>query len=333
MGENISTNGSGSDEIDLGQLIQMIRRGFRKLFEVFLRFFLYLKKNLLILVGLGVLGILLGFGLKQITSEKMKTEVIVRPNVESKDYLYDVVAEIQANIKAKNKAFFDRLDIDIEKLKGFKIVIESIGDKNSKLEDELKYLELLKGLDISNSVTDIVRDEILSRNSLNHKITFFYKDGTEGNQSAKKIMEYINSNPYFNELIDVYLENAKNRIEKNSNLISQLDELILQYSTNLAAEENQPNDGRIVLDGEEEMDIRSLFDLKRDLIRDIEAKKLELKTRENAIKVINFGQPQEVVISFFGKTLVLVPLILVSLFFVFSILGYLNKKASALHGT
>ncbi|WP_343486897.1 hypothetical protein [Allomuricauda sp. d1] len=331
MADNAQKTSNSSDEIDLGQLFQMIGNFFNRIFRGFLRFFLYIKKNFFILLGLVILGVAVGFGLKQISSEKMKTEVIVRPNIESKDYLYDVVAEIQANIKAKNRAFFEPLGIDIEKLKGFEAKVESLGDKNSKLEDELKYLELLKGLDISREVGDVIKDEILSRNSLNHKITFFYKDGTGGHESAKKLMEYINSNPYFNELIAVYLDNAKDRIQKDTELIKQLDELIAQYAANLAAEKNQQNTGQITLSDEEQVDLPALFELKNNLIRDIEAKNVELKTRENAIKVINFGKPQKVKIPFFGKTLVLLPLLFVGGFFLWSILKYLNQKASELN--
>ncbi len=328
--QNTPKQNNPSDEIDLGQLFKLIGKGFNRIFIGLLRFFLYIKKNIFILIGLGVLGILAGYGLKQISSAKMKTEVIVRPNIESKDYLYDVVAEIEANIKAKNKAFFEPLDIEIEALKGFEITVVSLGDKKSKLEDELKYLELLRGLDVSGAVSDVVRNEILSRNSLNHKITFSYKDNALGYESAKKLMEYINSNPYFNELIEVYLDNAENRIQENKALIKQLDELITQYSSNLAAEENRKSESRIVLENEEQLDIRELFDLKNELIQDIELKNLELKTRENAIKVINFGQPQEVKKPFFEDILVAVPLILVGGFFAWSFLKYLDRAARAL---
>ena len=324
------TNNNGSDEIDLGQLFQLMGKAFNRLFINFLRFFLYIKRNIFILIGLLILGVAAGICLKMITSEKMKTEVIVRPNIESKDYLYDVVAEIQANVKAKNHAFFDTLDIDIESLKGFDVTVESLGNKKNKLEDELKYLELLKGLDISGTISDVVRNEILSRNSLNHKITFFYNNGTKGHEAANKLMEYINSNPYFNELIAIYVDNAKNRIVENKALIQQLDELIAQFATNLASNKNNRSESRIILEHEDQMDIRELFDLKNSLIKDIESKNVELKTRENAIKMINFGKPQKVKISLLGKTFVLVPLVFVGIFFLWSLLKYLNTKASLL---
>lgn len=323
-------NNSSSDEIHLGQLFQFIERGFNKVFVGVLRFFLFFKKNMIVLLGLGLVGIAIGYGLKQIISKKMKIEVIVRPNLESREYLYDVVAEVAANIKAENQDFFSGLGITADQIKDFEIRVESLGDKNNKLEDELKYLELLKGLEVSGSVSDIVRDEILSRNSLNHKIIFLYKDRIKGEQVAQKIMEYINSNPYFNTLIEVYRENAESRLVENTALIKQLDELIARYSENLAQKKEGNPNGPFVMDNEERIDIPALFDFKNKLIKDNESKKVELYTRGNAVKVINFGKPQERIFPFFGKTPVLVPLVLLGGFFLWHLIRFLDKKAGQL---
>ncbi|MEL6306400.1 MAG: hypothetical protein AAFQ20_16680 [Bacteroidota bacterium] len=56
-----------NDEIDLGQLFQLIGKGFNRLGVGFLRLFLYLKKRALILSGLVILGVAMGYGLNQIT--------------------------------------------------------------------------------------------------------------------------------------------------------------------------------------------------------------------------------------------------------------------------
>ncbi|MEO0527597.1 MAG: hypothetical protein AAFZ89_10240, partial [Bacteroidota bacterium] len=121
MDKNKPTTHSPSDEIDLAQLFQMIGKGFQKLSIFFLRGFIYLKKNILILAGLAFIGMAIGFGLNQITTKRLKTEVIVKPNMETKNYLYDVVNEIQANIKAKNNKFFEAIGINTENLKGLEI--------------------------------------------------------------------------------------------------------------------------------------------------------------------------------------------------------------------
>ncbi|MCJ7467078.1 MAG: hypothetical protein MUO53_10340 [Maribacter sp.] len=317
---------SPSDEIDLGQLFQMIRNSFKKLFRSFLGIYVYLRRNIYILIGLIVLGLAVGYGLKQIVAEKLKIEVIVRPNLESKNYLYDVVNELEANIKAQDSIFFEGIGVHIDNFKGLEVTIETVGDKILNDQD-MEYLELLEKFQSSGFVSDVVRAEILNRTSLNHRITFYYKDGTNGPETATKVMEYINSNDYFNDLTSIYMENAKERIEKDHLLVDQIDNLVAKYSETMGRGGTGSGEGKIVLDNEEKMDITGLLDLKNNLIRDIERKKLDLREQNEAITIVNFGKPQQVQKAFFGKKLVLLPAILVCLFFIFSFIKFLNKKA------
>ncbi|RKN82782.1 hypothetical protein [Ulvibacterium marinum] len=323
-------NQNSSDEIDLGQLFQMMGKGFDRVFRSFLRLFLYLKKNVLILIGLVVLGVAIGFGLNQIVTRGMKTDVIVKPNLESKNYLYSVIDEIQSNIKAQDTSFFRSLGISLDRLKGFKVEIEPVevkqGGKN--LEDQMKYLETLQNFENTAIISDVVRTEILNNSSLNHRISFFYKDAVYGQKCAKKLMDYINSNPYFKELIHIYHENANERIKKNEAVIKQLDNLISNYSEKIGKNDNPIGEGKIFLDNEESLDMKGLFELKNNLIRDNERKRLELKEQTSTVSIINFGRPQQVQKAFFGKNIVLLPTLLVCLFFIYSVIKYLNKKAS-----
>ena len=167
---------TSSDEIDLGQLFQLIGKGFREVFRAFLGFYLYLKKNIFILGGLAILGVAIGYALNQITTNLMKTEVIVKPNMESRNYLYEVVDEIQANIKAEDTLFFKSLGISVKNLKDFEITVESLGDTRNNGDKGMEYLELLKGFEgSSEAISDIVRAEILSKSTLiNHKVSFLF---------------------------------------------------------------------------------------------------------------------------------------------------------------
>ena len=332
MAENNTTNNTDSnDEIDLGQLFQMIAKAFNNLFRAFLRLFLYLKKNAIALLVLIVLGAATAFGLKRIISEEMKTEVIVKPNVESRNYLYEVVDEIQSNIEAKDTLFFKALGINVENLKGFEVTAESLGDVvNSKKSTE--YLDLLKDFEgSSEAISDIVRAEVLSKSTLiNHKVTFFYKDPVIGQEYAEILMAYINSNEHFIGLINIYKENAKERIRKNTELVAQVDGLIASYAKKLGQKDDEISDGKISFTNEEKLDITGLFELKTILIKDIETKKVELITEDQTIKIINFGKPQKVQKAFFGEEIVMIPLVFIGLFFLVSFLFYLNKKATAM---
>jgi hypothetical protein len=241
--------------------------------------------------------------------------------------LYDVISEIQANIKAKDTAFFSGIGIDILDFKGLEVTIAPVNLNRENSESEIKYLELLQRFENTEAIADIVRAELQNKSSFNHRITFLYKDAKSGQQFAKGVMEYINTNAYFDELIAVYRKNATTRIEEDTLLLKQVDEIITNYAKKMAENDGLAGNDRIVLNNQETVNITGLFGLKNSLIKDIEAKNLELEQRTDPIKVINFGKPQQVQKAFFGKNIVLIPLVLVGLYFLISFIGYLNRKA------
>ena len=325
--QQTSKETTSNDEIDLGQLFKMIGNALNSLFQWFLGVFIYFKKNFLILIILLVVGVLIAIGLNQLVSEKLKTEVIVKPNFESKAYLYDVVNEIQANIKGNDTVFFSRIGISLPNLKGYEITIEKTMEENDSDDNNLEYLELLEKFQDNGLVTAVTRTEILNKSSLEHKIIFTFKDEENGRKFSQKVMEYINSNSYFKELTKINRENAQNRIKQNESLLVQMDELINRYADKMASPESQFAEQRIILDTEKQLDIAELFKLKNNLIRDIERKKMELQEQKDAISIIYFAEPHVVQKSFFGEKIVLIPLILMAMFFLIDIIKYLNKKA------
>ncbi|WP_036150912.1 hypothetical protein [Maribacter forsetii] len=320
---------NNSDEIDLGQLFQLIVRGFNAIFRWVLRVFLYLKKNMLLLIGLVVVGLAIGYGLNQIISKKYKTEVIVKPQIESKNYLYDVVAEIQSNIKSKDTLFFISIGIEDVDFNGLDIEISRVAEVGNS-ESDLKYLELLQSFENTDAIADIVRAELQNKSSFNHRITFYYKNADFGREFAQKILNYINTNTYFNRLLEVHKGNAKARILEDQKLLAQVDQIITNYTTGLASKESSSSNDRIVLDNQDQVNIADVFEYKTGLIRDIETKKLELEERTVPVSIINLGQPQVEQKSFFGESLVLIPIIFVSVFFILSALVYLNRKSKSI---
>lgn len=318
-----------SDEIDLGQLFQLIGKGFNKIFIWFLRVFLYLKKNFIVLAILGIVGLGAGYGLSKISTRLKKTEVIVKPNFESKDYLYGVVSELQSKIKGKDSIFFNRLGVDLDSISGFRIEVAPVQevDNELNLEEDLKYLSYLGSLKDDSSIQQVVKGLVLASSYVNHKITFYFKKADLGQDAAKKVMVYINSNIYFKELQETYLKNANEEIGKNEVLVKQIDVLIENYSKALGNKAEQPGDGMVMLGGEQGLNIPSLFNLKNILIQNTALNKITIKQEQNIVQILNFGQPQEVEKSFFGYSLILIPTILIGLFFTWSILKFLNKKS------
>ncbi len=327
-------NNQSSDEIDLGQLLQLIKKGINGLGDFLLRIYLYLRNRALKIAGLIVIGLLISFGLSQIISKTLKTEVIVRPNFESKNYVYDVVAEIAANISGRNADFLKEIDVVPEDLAGFKVQIEAIEDDDVKTDDrmlqEMKYLEVLQNFKDESFVMDILRAELSEKSEINHKITFTYKDPEKGPAIVQKLMDYIEANEYFNQVKTVYSKNAQSRIEKNKTLIQQIDQLVDNYSKALLTDKQKSGAGMVYMEKENTLNVPSLLSMKNVLVKEIEEKQLELAQQTEIISVLNLGNTQVVKKSFFTQTYFSIPSILVGGYLVISFFQYLERRSKRL---
>jgi hypothetical protein len=290
-----------------------------------------LKNNFWKLAILIFIGLAIGYGLKFLISDKLKTEVIVKPNFDSKDYLYNVVEEIDANLKSKDTTFFRELGIVVSELKSLAITIEPIEEENEdeNQEEDLKYLEVLQNFQGDSFISDVVKTEILKKSGLNHRITFFYQNALAGREATRRLMEYINSNPYFNDLKQVYNLNALAKIERNEALIKQIDMLVDGYTNNLS-QGNRIDQGTVVLENEKTLEIPGLLSLKNALIKEIERKRVEIAEQQNTVSIINFGKNQKVKVPIYSQGILLIPFILVVLFLLVFFLQYLNKKSNEL---
>lgn len=318
-----------TDEIDLGQLFRLIGAGFHSVFRGLLRVFLFLKKNAIILGILIVAGLAAGYALNSLLVEKQSIELIVKPNLESKEYLYNVVTELESNIKSENYEFFRELGVELHNLKEYDIEIEPLGEKTKILEDDMKYLELLKEFESSGLISDVLRAEILNRSSLSHRILITFKNPEKGTELAQAIVTYINSNPFFAELIKVTWENGMQRIERNEALIVQIDTIVHKYTQKLQAAPTAAS-GQLLLEETDQLDVTGLLDLKTSLIRDTERTRLNLVQQKDPVSIVNFGKQREELKSLFGKRIVLLPSIFVSLFLLFRLFQYLTRKAKEL---
>ncbi|MDH3697150.1 MAG: hypothetical protein OEQ81_00695 [Flavobacteriaceae bacterium] len=331
MSTDISNSpGSPNDELDLGQLFTLIKKGFLGVFKFFLRLFVYVRNNIIWLIVLSILGAALGIGLNKISARKLKTEVIVSPNLKSKNYLYDAVNEINGKIKAKDTAFFASLDVGKREFEKFEVTVVPVSIKiEEDLEADIKYLEALEPFQNSQATADIIRNLLIDQNSFEQRVTFFYRDPISGPVVARKLIDYINSNDYYRKLVDVYNANDRSRLLQNDSILGQIDELINTYTTQMNAND-QAVEGQLVISEEEELDIPQLFTLKNTLITQSEFKRVELQQRTAPLGIVNFGQSQLVKIPLFGKSIFLIPLIFIGIFILIDIIKYLNKKSREL---
>ncbi|QBA65391.1 hypothetical protein [Muriicola soli] len=327
MSTNPKNSPEYSDEIDMGQILKLFSRISNSIFQGILAIFIFLKRNIIWFAVVLFLGLLTGFILNNTTPKLQKIDVIVTPNVTSSTYLNDIVSELQSDLRAKDTAFFKNLGVDIGRLEVLDIEITPLRTLDPANQDsEMKFLELLKDFGNSPAIESILRTELQEKTTKDQRITFYFSDKDLGAEYAQKILDYINANSYYSDLLKVLNDNAKERITKNDSIIRQIDILIENYSQKILTDKST-SEGRLVLDNQESLDIPSLIELKNNLVRDTELKKVELESREQAVTIVNFGQAYQLQKPFLLKNMVFYPLIFIAIFLLISLIVFLNRKA------
>ena len=140
-------NQNNSDEIDLGQLFQMIGRGFQKffnfigsifkgIFHIIMLFLLFVQKNIILIGAAIIVGGIGGFFLDQITPVKYISRMVVEPNFNSVQQLYNNIEFYNDLAKAKDSvALATALNITEHEAASVKeIFVDSYSDENQKIQ-------------------------------------------------------------------------------------------------------------------------------------------------------------------------------------------------------
>src|SRR5690554_1660503 len=96
---------NSSEEVDLGYLFKSVGDFFRKLVKLFFLVIGFFKKYLLIIIGIIILGIILGYFIDKNSKSVYENRLIVIPNFESVEYLYDKIDEVNFKIQSGDSLY------------------------------------------------------------------------------------------------------------------------------------------------------------------------------------------------------------------------------------
>ena len=225
----MSTN-SQDQEIDLGQVFSKIGGFFTKLIERFFDFIFFLKKKILVIIVLFITGVVLAF---LIDFKVYKHEVSVIPNFGSNEYLYKKIEQINAKLKENDSIFFKQLGIKrYDKIKEIEIDAYPAIYSFVNNKDQENNFDFIKLMAEDGNIEKIMKDEITSKNYYHHKIAIQTNGVFNKEEFITPILNYLNSNPFFETQKQVYQKNLKEKISLNDSLINQIYNLILLLSTN-----------------------------------------------------------------------------------------------------
>ncbi|TKD65102.1 hypothetical protein [Flavobacterium sp. ASW18X] len=333
---------AGSDEIDLGQLFQLIGRAFQKLsnfiasifkgiFNGIILILLFIQKNFIILLGSLVIGAVAGYFSDLYKTEKFISRMVVEPNFNSVQQLYNNIEFYNDLAKAEDSiALAEALKISIPEAASIKeIFVDSYSDENQKIK---LFDEFVKELDTSTIKAIEFESYLQNFNSLDarfHQISLISTDNSVAKKAQQSIVKSISSNDYFKLQKQINDINIKLQDSIITQQLSEVDSLQQLYKTILVKEAEKPMQGtniNLAENGQSQNKELALVKEREILKRNLVELNQERANKSSILNVISdFPNRGVKVKGFWSKYVLLLPLILlVSVILILLILN-LNK--------
>jgi len=191
------------EEIDLITIFKAIKRFFVGILKLIYSVIIFFKKKIYLFFSLLIIGAFLGYFLDRFYSkEKYDQQIIIQPNYDSVLYMYDFIENFNTNID--NIDFTKSLGIKQNEIAGLiGVDIEPI-IRQTDILDYFKNIYDEKDVHhvIDNIELEELEDEKYRKFYKFHKVTFTFKDNSEGSKKLSGIIfEVLKSNPYFKKLV------------------------------------------------------------------------------------------------------------------------------------
>ena len=274
----MSTN-SQDQEIDLGLVAKGIKNFFQGIINSIFDFIFFLKKKILLVISLFVIGLVLGYFIDKNVSYTQ--DVLVIPNFGSNEYLYKKIEFLNSRIIENDTAFFKSIGVSNSEIIG-KIEIKAVNGVfqfvNQGGETKQNF-ELIKLMAEEGNIQEIVKSDVASKNYYLHNITFKTLEKINQKDVIKPILDYLQDNDFYKIQQKTYQKNIDNKILFNDSLTIQIDNLLLNLSNNKG--------GNVSFS--EEKGISELINKKDQLITETQALNIQKHQFEEIIKVQNIS--------------------------------------------
>lgn len=315
----MSTN-SQDQEIDLGQVFKKIGSFFQNIVDGFFDAILFVKKNIIILSILFIVGAGLGFYLDK-TNKTYNNEIIVTPNFGSVDYLYSKIALLDAKKKENDTLFFSNLGIKNVKEFG-KIQIEPIIDVFKFVDKKPDNFELIKLMAEDGDLDKIVENDVTSKNYPFHLIKFSTTKKTDNEKTIEPLLNYLNDSEYFKTIQKQYFENENIKLKANDSIIAQIDNLIDGFSESVSS--GSKTDKMVYISDNNQLN--EIISTKNQLIGEKGILKINLINNDKVIKDISTTINSIDTKGLKGKKKFALPLLFIILFIAYKFFISFYKK-------
>jgi len=228
---NHPSNNTATEEIDLGYLINklgvLFRKSVKKLFEVIA----FLIKFKFIVIAILLIGFGYGYYNDKTALKSYQNEVLVIPNVESVDYMYDMVKAVNAKVQLNDSTFLK--EVIGEKYKYLrKVEVEAIVDIYNFVSESRENIDVFRILFMNQDPSDYMEDLTNSKYYKYHRLNFTVVGKDNSEEVVERILQYFNANTHYGDYLNIGKANTELQIRENIQMIAQIDS-VLKASANL----------------------------------------------------------------------------------------------------
>lgn len=312
---------SDEQEIGLKDISRGIAKSFDKANNWFFRFLNFLRRNIIIVFVLLIAGAVLGYFADK--SKSYETRMVVSPNFGSNDYLYGKINLIDSKIKTQDTAYLKSIGIEDPKSLR-KISIAPVNDVYQFVRNSSQNFELLKLMVEDGNVKKVIEDPTTSKNFPHHQIVIVTSKPTTEQSLITPLMEFLNNSAFYAEVQREYVNNVKIKLEINQQIIDQIDAVLKSFS-DATASGKSPN----LVYYNENTQLNDVLKTKDELVRERGLMRIDLVSLDKIIKRNSLEMNIKSDSGLTGGMKVVLPLLFVFLFVIFSILrkGYKRQKA------
>ena len=314
----MSTN-SQDQEIDLGQIGTGVKSLFNGIINSVFDFIFFLKKKIIVVGVLFVLGVVLGILLDKKHSYIQK--MILIPNFGSNEYLYNKISLLESKLKEKDIVFFKSIGINnIDEIGKFEIKpINGIYNFINSKENTLNF-EFIRLMAEDGNIEKIIKDDVTSKNYYQHELVINTSRAFKKSELIDPILKYLQDSEHFNKLQTVYKKNVEEKIAFNNLLIKQIDDLVASYS------QNKPTSNVVI---SENSGLSEIINKKDALIKENQYTMLHYIEYDKIIKDQSIVSNQINTSGANNKMKLILPFLFVFLYFVGFLFNNLYKKQLA----
>ncbi len=310
-----------SEEVDLGYLFRKISSFLKKSLIALYKIIAFFLNHKFIILGLIGIGIGLGYFKQSLSEPILNNRIIVIPNFESVDYLYDRVSALNAKIQTKDNKYLEAfIGEDYNRLRN--IEIEHIDDLFTNVSDNNNKVELFKTLSQSKEADEFLNYYSITKTYKYHLLSIDLKGEGRSVEIVQSILDHFNDNSHFQDYAEIYREHNAFSIELNEQMLSQIDSLIAGHTKEKSQIERQ------TIDINQRNYLADLISKKQQIEQELLSLKKEKADFIHPIKLIKADYNIEN--QTLNKPIILYPILLVLIFCSFFLLKALYIKAKSI---